>query len=110
MTKVEMFEFIKEEFTKRGFIANPKGETYKRSLYNPETKIHIHIGNIGTVSAGIQVVDMVDNGLTWGKAYHKLPNGTEIRFNFRDKTFDEFFKVTYTNRVNKLNKILEEMK
>jgi hypothetical protein len=110
MTKVEMFEYIKEEFSKRGFIADPRGVDYKRGLYNPETKIHIHIGNIGTVSAAIQVVDMVNDGMNWGKAYNKLPNGTEIRFNFRDKTFDKFFNTTYTNRVKKLNKILEEMK
>jgi hypothetical protein len=109
MTKVEMFEFIKEEFKKRGFTTDPRGESYKRGLYNPETKIHIHIGNIGTVSAAIQVHDMVDNGLTWGKAFYKIDRGTEIRFNFRDKTFEKFFNTTFTNRVKKLNKILEEL-
>jgi hypothetical protein len=51
---------------------------------------------------------MVDDGMTWGKGYHKLTNGTNIKFNFRDKTFERFYNTTYTNRVNKLKKLLAD--
>jgi hypothetical protein len=109
MNNVEIFEMIMSEFRNRGFVTDPR-EPQGRNLYNPETKIKIHVGNIGSVSARIGVYDMIDDGMNWGKAHHILGVGTDIRFNFKDKTFDEFFKVTYTNRVNKLNKILENQK
>lgn len=104
--QTEMFEYIQDEFKKRGFVTDPRGESYKRSLYNPETKVSVHVGNIGTLSIGLSVIDMVDEGLNWGNAYRKLSNGTEIRFNFLKYNFEEFYNTTFKNRVNKLNEIL----
>jgi hypothetical protein len=58
------------------------------------------------------VWDMVDGGVKWGEANYELVNkvttGTEIRFNFRDRTFQKFYDTTYTNRVNKLKEILAD--
>ncbi len=110
MTKVEMFEYIQKEFSNRGFIADPRGNGYERSLYNPELNITIHICGIGRVSAGIHVCDMSDKGMTWGKAFYELPQGIEIRFNFEKKSFDSFYNVTFKNRVKKLNEILVKLK
>lgn len=102
----EMFKYIQEEFKKRGFIADPRGDVYYRFLYNPQTKVSISIGNITTTSVDISVIDMVNDGLEWGTAYRKLNTGTAISFNFTKKTFDDFYYITYTNRVNKLNKLM----
>jgi hypothetical protein len=109
MNKVEMFEYVQEELKKRGFVADPRGEAYGRSLYNPETKVSAHIGNIGKSSVGIKVIDMINGGMNWGTAYNKLQinSGTQIRFNFKTKNFETFFNTTFTNRVNKLNRLLE---
>lgn len=106
MTNVEMFEYVKKEFSKRGFISDPRGEHYYRSLYNPVTKINVHIGNIGSSSVGINVVDMVNDGMTWGEGYKNI-GGIRIRFNFKNKTFEKFFETTYTNRVKKIMSFLE---
>lgn len=110
MDKMEMFEYVQQEFKKRGFVTDPRGEAYGRSLYNPETKVSVHVGNIGKSSAGISVIDMVNDGMNWGKAYLNLnlKNGTEVRFNFKTKTFDKFFNTTYQNRVKKLNQFLAD--
>lgn len=107
MNKVEMFEYVKEELKKRGFVTDPRGEAYGRSLYNPETKVSAHIGTIGKSSVGISVIDMINNGMNWGTAYHSLTNGTEIRFNYLKNDFEKFYNTTFTNRVNKLNRLLE---
>ena len=106
MTKVEIFENMQNEFRKRGFVTDPRGDAYGRSLYDPNTKFSVHIGNVGTVTAGICVIDMVNDGMNWGTAYKKLSNGCEIRFDFKRKTFYEFYNTTYTNRVRKMKKDL----
>lgn len=104
--KVDMFEYVQQEFRKRGFVSNPRGKGFERSLYNPETNINVHIANITNNSVIINVIDVVNDGMNWGKAYHKLPNGTDIRFNFLKQDFDKFYDTTYINRVNKLNELL----
>ena len=106
MNKVEIFENVHQEFKKRGFVTDPRGEAYGRCLYNPETNVSIHVGNIGKSSAGISVFDMSNNGMNWGEAYKKLKNGVMVRFNFNTKTFDKFYNTTYQNRVKKLNVVL----
>lgn len=109
MDEIDMIEYIQQEFKKRGFVTDPRGETYDRSLYNPETKVSVYVGNIGKVSAAIHVIDMINDGMNWGNAHSKLnlKSGTEIRFKFKTKTFDEFFNVTYQNRIKKLTQVLE---
>ena len=104
--KVDMFEYVQQEFRKRGFVSNPRGKGFERSLYNPETNINVHIANITNNSVIINVIDVVNDGMNWGKAYHKLPNGTDIRFNFLKQDFNKFYDTTYINRVNKLNELL----
>jgi hypothetical protein len=104
--KVDMFEYVQQEFRKRGFVSNPRGKGFEQSLYNPETNINVHIANITNNSVIINVIDVVNDGMNWGKAYHKLPNGTDIRFNFLKQDFDKFYDTTYINRVNKLNELL----
>jgi hypothetical protein len=104
--KTDMFNFIIGEFKKRGFVTDPRGKGFERSLYNPELKVSIHIGNISNMSAGISVIDMVNDGMNWGNAYRKLSNGTEIRFNFLKYNFEEFYNTTFKNRVKKLDNIL----
>jgi len=108
MTKVEIFENTQNEFRKRGFVTDPRGEAYGRSLYDPKTKISVHIGNVGTVTAGIGVIDMVNDGMNWGTAYHKLTNGTEIRFNYLKNNFEKFYNTTFKNRVKKLEELLAD--
>lgn len=106
-----MFEYVKEEFKKKGFITDPRGEEYLRSLYSPKIGITIHIGNITANSVYVNVTDMVDGGMRWGTAYSKLcdiiSTGTTIRFVYVKQPFEKFYNTTFTNRVNKLNRLLE---
>jgi len=104
---IDMFNFVIEEFKKRGFVTDPRGKDFERGLYNSELKVSVRIGNIGTSYISISVIDMVNDGMNWGSAYNKIPGGTQIRFNFKTKTFETFFNTTFTNRVNKLNRLLE---
>ena len=104
--KIEMFNYIVEEFKKRGFVADPRNG-YIWGLYNPELKISIHVGSITKVSFGISIYDMVNDGMTWGNGYKKLSNGTEIRFYHLKKDFEKFYNTTFKNRVKKLNLLSE---
>ena len=104
--KTDMFNFVFDEFRKKGFVTDPRSESYVRSLYNPETKVSIHVGYVGKSSVSILVTDMVDEGMNWGKKYHKLTNGTEVIFNYLKTDFDKFYNTTYKNKVEKLNEVL----
>lgn len=108
MINVEMIKFLQDEFKKRGFIQDPRGEHYNRSLYNPETKISVYIGGVRKSYVEICVYDMVNDGMNWGIAYNKLKSGTEIKFKFKDKTFEHFYRVTFQNRVNMLNELADK--
>jgi hypothetical protein len=110
MNKEERYQYIRGQFIQRGFINDPRGEGFERSLYNPELNIIVHICNISRLSVGIHVCDMSENGMTWGKAFYELPQGIEIRYNFEKRSFDSFYNVTFKNRVKKLNEILEKLK
>jgi hypothetical protein len=102
----DMFDFVIGEFKKRGFVTDPRGNNYNRSLYNPELGVSIHIGNISKISVAISVIDTINGGMNWGKAYHKLNSGTQIRFNYIKNDFEKFYNTTFKNRVKKLNDIL----
>jgi hypothetical protein len=52
------------------------------------------------------VFDMVDDGMNWGSSYKKISSGVEIKFKFNEKSFEDFYCVTFQNRVKKLNKLL----
>ena len=107
--QTEMFDYIHQEFRKLGFVTDPRGKHFERSLYNPKLKVSIHVGNITNVSAGVNVVDMINEGINWGTAYHKLTNGTEIRFNYLKNDFEKFYNTTFKNRVKKLEELLVEI-
>ena len=104
--KPEMVTFILDEFKKRGFVIDPRGELYERSLYNPELKVSIFVGNVTNLSVAILVTDMVNDGMNWGVAYNQL-NGSVIRFNYLKQDFEKFHNTTFKNRVKKLEDILE---
>ena len=104
--KSEMLNFILDEFKKRGFVIDPRGESYKRCLYNPELKVSISVGNVTNLSVAILVTDMVNNGMNWGVAYNQL-NGSVIRFNYLKQDFEKFHNTTFKNRVKKLEDILK---
>jgi hypothetical protein len=110
MTNVEMINSLQNEFRKKGFIEDPRGIDYSRSLYNPETKISVYISGVLKSYVSINVVDMVDDGMNWGAAYKKISSGTEIKFKFKEKSFEYFYNVTFQNRVKKLKKLLAEPK
>jgi hypothetical protein len=105
--KPEMINFILDEFKKRGFVIDPRGESYGRGLYNPELKISIWVGNVTNLSVAILVTDMVDDGMNWGVAYKELKNGCDIRFNYLKQDFEKFYNTTFKNRVTKLEDILK---
>jgi hypothetical protein len=46
--------------------------------------------------------------MNWGTAYDKISkiSGVEIKFKFKEKSFEDFYSVTFQNRVKKLNKLL----
>ena len=102
--QTELFEYVKSEFQKRGFVESPKGKDYERHLYSPETGINVYISGISVYSVSICVIDMVDNGMNWGTAYKYM--GGPVSFVYTKETFDKFYQKTYTNRVNKLKEIL----
>lgn len=102
----EMLDYLVQEFRSRGFVSDPRGYMYEGSLYDPNTKVSIHIGHIGVSSIGISVIDMVNDGMNWGSAYHKIPGGTQIKFNYLKDDFEKFFNTTFKNRVKKLNEYL----
>jgi hypothetical protein len=104
--KPEMVTFILDEFKKRGFVIDPRGELYERSLYNPELKVSIFVGNVTNLSVAILVTDMVNDGMNWGVAYKEL-NGIDIRFNYLKQDFEKFYNTTFKNRVKKLEDILK---
>jgi hypothetical protein len=108
MTNVEMINSLQNEFRKKGFIEDPRGINYSRSLYNPETKISVHIRGVLKSYVSINVFDMVNDGMNWGTAYNKISkiSGVEIKFKFKEKSFEDFYSVTFQNRVKKLNKFL----
>ena len=64
--QTEMFDYIHQEFRKLGFITDPRGNEYERGLYNPELKISIWVQNISENGAGINVYDMINDGMNWG--------------------------------------------
>jgi hypothetical protein len=103
---VEMINSLQNEFRKKGFIEDPRGIKYSRSLYNPETKISVHIRGVLKSYVSINVFDMVNDGMNWGTAYNKISSGVEIKFKFKEKSFEDFYSVTFQNRVKKLNKLL----
>ena len=105
--KPEMETFILDEFKKRGFVIDPRGESYGRGLYNPELKISIWVGNVTNLSVAMLVTDMVDDGMNWGSAYNELKNGCDIRFNYLKQDFEKFYNTTFKNRVKKLEDILK---
>lgn len=102
--QTELFEYVINEFRKKGFITDPRGEQYKRGLYCPKTKINIHVGNITTNSVSISIRDMVDDGMKWGTAYQYM--GGSVSFVYTKESFDKFYQKTYTKHVNKLKEIL----
>lgn len=106
----DMFDYVMSEFRKRGFVDDPRGENYKRSLYSPETGINIHIGNISANSVSVNVTDMVDGGMKWGTAYSKLIDitntGTTVSFVYIKDSFEKFYNTTLKNRVKRLNELL----
>jgi hypothetical protein len=102
-----MVTFILDEFKKRGFVIDPRGESYGRGLYNPELKISIWVGNVTNLSVGILVIDMVNDGMNWGSTYKELKNGCDIRFNYLKQDFEKFYNTTFKNRVKKLGDILK---
>lgn len=104
--KPEMETFILDEFKKRGFVIDPRGESYGRGLYNPELKISIWVGNVTNLSVAMLVTDMVDDGMNWGSAYNELKNGCDIRFNYLKQDFEKFYNTTFKNRVKKLEELL----
>ena len=106
LLKPEMVTFILDEFKKRGFVIDPRGESYKRGLYNPELKVSIFVQNVTNLSVSILVIDMVNDGMNWGVAYKEL-NGTNIRFNYLKQDFEKFYNTTFKNRVTKLEDILK---
>jgi hypothetical protein len=101
--QTEMFDFIHQEFRKLGFITDPRGEMYNRSLYNPKLKITIHVGKITENSATISVYDMINDGMNWGPAYSKIYYPASISFTYVKKTFDQFYKGIFLNRVGLLS-------
>jgi hypothetical protein len=104
MSNVEMIKSLQDEFRKKGFIEDPRGEHYKRSLYNPELKISVYISGVRKSYVGVDVYDMVNDGMNWGTEYNKISSGAEIKFKFKDKSFEDFYRVTFQNRVKKLKK------
>lgn len=105
--QTDMFEYVLQEFRKRGFVTDPRNDGRERSLYSPEDKITIHIGNITQNSVSISVTDMVNDGMNWGSAYNKLDN-TAILFNYLKVDFDKFYNRVYKKRANLLNEILAD--
>jgi hypothetical protein len=104
--QTEMFDYIHQEFRKLGFVTDPRGEDYKRGLYNPELKISIWVQNITVNSAGINVYDMVNDGMNYGKNYNKIVGG--LRFNYSKVSFEKFYNTTFKNRVKKLEEVLAD--
>jgi hypothetical protein len=104
--QTDMFEYVLQEFRKRGFVTDPRNDGRERSLYSPVDKVSIHIGNITQNSVSISVTDMVNDGMNWGTAYNKVHNGTAILFNYLKVDFDKFYNRVYQKRVNLLNEIL----
>jgi len=104
--QTEMFDYIHQEFRKLGFVTDPRGEAYERGLYNPELKISIWVQNITVNSAGINVYDMVNDGMDYGKKYNKIVAG--LRFNYSKVSFEKFYNTTFKNRVKKLEEVLAD--
>jgi hypothetical protein len=104
--QTDMFEYVLQEFRKRGFVSDPRNDGRERSLYCPDDKINIHIGNITQNSVSISVIDMVNDGMNWGTAYNKIHNGNTILFNYLKVDFDKFYDKVYKKRANLLNEIL----
>jgi hypothetical protein len=104
--QTDMFEYVLQEFRKRGFVTDPRNDGRKRSLYNPIDKVSIHIGNITQNSVSISVTDMINDGMNWGTAYNKIHTGTAILFNYLKVDFDKFYDKVYKKRANLLNEIL----
>jgi len=101
--QTEMFDYIHQEFSKLGFITDPRGEHYSRSLYNPSLKISIHVGNITENSASINVYDMINDGMNWGSKYQKIHTGSIVSFNYIKKTFDQFYNGPFVKMVSLLS-------
>jgi hypothetical protein len=108
--QTDMFEYLLQEFRKRGFVTDPRNDGRERSLYNAVDKVSVHIGNIRQNSVSISVSDMVNDGMNWGSAYNKIyfQNGKTILFNYLKVDFDKFYDKVYKKRVNLLNKILAD--
>jgi hypothetical protein len=104
--QTDMFEYVLQEFRKRGFVSDPRKDGRERSLYSPVDKVSIHIGNITQNSVSISVIDMINDGMNWGTAYNKIHNGNTILFNYLKVDFDKFYDKVYKKRANLLNEIL----
>ena len=100
--QIDMFDYVNQEFRKLGFINDPRGEMYNRSLYNPELKISIRIGIITENSASINIFDMVDGGMNFGMGYTKIKGGSLVRFNYNKNTFGKFYNGIFTKRVKSM--------
>jgi hypothetical protein len=102
--QTEMFDYIHQEFRKLGFITDPRGNEYERGLYNPELKISIWVQNISENGAGINVYDMINDGMNWGDKVSKV--GGHTRFNYIKTSFDKYYGTTFKKQVKKLGKSL----
>ena len=104
--QTDMFEYVLQEFRKRGFVSDPRKDGRERSLYSPVDKVSIRIGNVTQNSVSISVIDMINDGMNWGTAYNKIHTDKVILFNYIKVDFDKFYNRVYQKRVNLLNEIL----
>ena len=100
--KVDMFDFVMGELKERGFIIDPRGAGYERSLYNPETKFSVRIGGITELSVSMNIHLMDKDGMEYHSRSSELSTGA-ILFNFTKKSFDKFFNGPLTNYIKKIN-------
>ena len=104
--QTEMFEFVREEFLKRGFIVDPRGKGYERSLYSPEIGFSVRLNKITELSVSISVIKMIDGGMVSHSKAGNVNDGP-VLFNFTKKSFDIFFISDFKRNYTKQNNLLE---
>lgn len=93
------------KFRGLGFVIDPRAEHdmgFASSLYHPEMKVSVKVGEANQTTFGIAAHPMINNGLNWDPNINILKTGGEVNWNFMTQTFEQYFDKKFTKRISKM--------
>jgi hypothetical protein len=104
----EIHSQLPDLFLSNGFEIDPRKKNgaigYHQSFYDPKTNMSIAYAEVGKNALSLVVYKREEDGIAW---VNPTTSGGEIKWYYKEVSFEEFLKDTYSRKVKNINKYIE---